>query len=114
MGSALSGDDERLRLLLEAWAELPESVKTAVLEMVGGSVVYFDAVAVCREWFIGFSLLGPYATSSNNQVETISKKYTAGPQPLDSERLFGKPSWPSSWPLKGGNHQIRITASWLD
>ena len=29
--NALSGDDERLRLLLEAWAELPESVKTAVL-----------------------------------------------------------------------------------
>ncbi|MFP6691773.1 MAG: hypothetical protein VB875_02050 [Pirellulales bacterium] len=27
--NALSGDDERLRLLLEAWAELPESVKTA-------------------------------------------------------------------------------------
>ena len=36
MGSALSGDDERLRLLLVAWAELPESVKDAVLEMVGG------------------------------------------------------------------------------
>jgi hypothetical protein len=34
MGSALSGDDERLRVLLEAWAELPESVKTAVMEMV--------------------------------------------------------------------------------
>ena len=33
---ALFGDDERLRLLLEAWAELPESVKTAVMEMVGG------------------------------------------------------------------------------
>ena len=33
---ALSGDDERLRLLLEAWAELPESEKTAVLEMVRG------------------------------------------------------------------------------
>ena len=31
---ALFGDDERLRLLLEAWAELPESVKTAVMEMV--------------------------------------------------------------------------------
>ena len=31
----LSGDDERLRLLLEAWAELPESVKEAVMEMVG-------------------------------------------------------------------------------
>ena len=34
--NALSGDDERLRLLLEAWAELPESVKAAVLEMVRG------------------------------------------------------------------------------
>ena len=34
--NALSGDDERLRVLLEAWAELPESVKTAVMEMVGG------------------------------------------------------------------------------
>jgi hypothetical protein len=34
--NALSGDDERLRLLLEAWAELPESVKDAVLEMVRG------------------------------------------------------------------------------
>ena len=33
---ALSGDDERLRVLLEAWAELPESVKTAVMEMVRG------------------------------------------------------------------------------
>ena len=33
---ALSGDDERLRLLLECWAELSESVKTAVMEMVGG------------------------------------------------------------------------------
>ena len=33
---ALSGDDERLRLLLECWAELPESVKTAVMEMVRG------------------------------------------------------------------------------
>jgi hypothetical protein len=32
--NALSGDDERLRLLLECWAELPESVKTAVMEMV--------------------------------------------------------------------------------
>jgi len=32
--NALSGDDERLRLLLEAWAELPESVKAAVMEMV--------------------------------------------------------------------------------
>ena len=30
------GDDERLRVLLEAGAELPESVKTAVMEMVGG------------------------------------------------------------------------------
>ena len=34
--NALFGDDELLRLLLEAWAELPESVKDAVLEMVGG------------------------------------------------------------------------------
>ncbi len=34
--NALSGDDEWLRLLLEAWAELPESVKDAVLEMVRG------------------------------------------------------------------------------
>ena len=34
--TALSGDDERLRVLLEAWAELPESVKRAVLEMVRG------------------------------------------------------------------------------
>jgi hypothetical protein len=33
---ALFGDDERLRVLLEAWAELPEGVKTAVLEMVRG------------------------------------------------------------------------------
>jgi hypothetical protein len=33
---ALSGDDERLRLLLEAWPDLPESVKDAVLEMVRG------------------------------------------------------------------------------
>ena len=32
---ALFGDDERLRVLLEAWAELPESVKEAVMEMVG-------------------------------------------------------------------------------
>jgi len=31
---ALSGDDERLRLLLEAWAELPESVKDAVRALV--------------------------------------------------------------------------------
>jgi len=28
---ALFGDDERLRLLLEAWAELPESVEDAVI-----------------------------------------------------------------------------------
>jgi len=34
--NALFGDDERLRLLLECWAELPESVKTAVMEMVEG------------------------------------------------------------------------------
>ena len=34
--NALSGDDERLRVLLEAWAELPESVKKAVMEMVRG------------------------------------------------------------------------------
>ena len=34
--NALFGDDERLRVLLEAWAGLPESVKTAVLEMVQG------------------------------------------------------------------------------
>ena len=34
--NALFGDDERLRLLLVAWAELPESVKTAVMEMVRG------------------------------------------------------------------------------
>jgi hypothetical protein len=33
---ALFGDDERLRVLLECWAELPESVKDAVLEMVRG------------------------------------------------------------------------------
>ena len=33
---ALSGNDERLRALREAWAELPESVKTAVLRMVRG------------------------------------------------------------------------------
>ena len=33
---ALLADDERLRVLLEAWAELPESVKEAVLEMVRG------------------------------------------------------------------------------
>ena len=34
--NALFGDDERLRLLLECWAELPESVKRAVMEMVRG------------------------------------------------------------------------------
>ena len=34
--NALFGDDERLRVLLECWAELPESVKTAVMEMVRG------------------------------------------------------------------------------
>ena len=34
--NALSGDDERLRVLLEAWAELPKSVKTAVMGMVRG------------------------------------------------------------------------------
>jgi len=34
--NALFGDDERLRVLLEAWAELPESVKKAVMEMVRG------------------------------------------------------------------------------
>ena len=34
--NALFGDDERLRVLLEAWTELPESVKTAVMEMVRG------------------------------------------------------------------------------
>jgi len=33
---ALFGDDARLRVLLVAWAELPESVKTAVMEMVRG------------------------------------------------------------------------------
>ena len=32
----LFGDDERLRLLLEAWAELPENVKRAVMGMVRG------------------------------------------------------------------------------
>jgi hypothetical protein len=32
--NALSGDDERLRVLLEAWAELPESVKDAVMGLV--------------------------------------------------------------------------------
>ena len=31
---ALFGDDERLRLLLEAWADLPESVKDAVRALV--------------------------------------------------------------------------------
>jgi hypothetical protein len=34
--NALFNDDERLRVLLEAWAELPERVKDAVLEMVRG------------------------------------------------------------------------------
>jgi len=34
--NALFGDDERLRLLLEAWAELPENVKRAVMGMVRG------------------------------------------------------------------------------
>ncbi len=34
--NALFGDDERLRVLLLAWAELPENVKRAVMEMVGG------------------------------------------------------------------------------
>jgi len=34
--NTLSGDDKRLRVLLEAWAELPESVKTAVMGMVRG------------------------------------------------------------------------------
>ena len=33
---ALFGDDERLRVLLEAWPDLPGSVKDAVLEMVRG------------------------------------------------------------------------------
>ena len=32
----LPSDDERLKVLLEAWAELPESVKTAVMEMGEG------------------------------------------------------------------------------
>ena len=32
---ALFGDDERLRVLLQAWADLPESVKDALLVMVG-------------------------------------------------------------------------------
>ncbi|GEM_PF-958728 len=32
---ALFGDDERLRLLLEAWAELPESVKDACADFTG-------------------------------------------------------------------------------
>ena len=31
---ALFGPDERLRLLLEAWAELPESVKDAIRALV--------------------------------------------------------------------------------
>ena len=34
--NAFSGDDERLRVLREAWADLSESVKDAVLEMVRG------------------------------------------------------------------------------
>jgi hypothetical protein len=34
--NALFGDDERLRLLLEAWAKLPESVKAAVMAMARG------------------------------------------------------------------------------
>ena len=34
--NALFGDDERLRLLLEAWAELPESVKRAMLKTAKG------------------------------------------------------------------------------
>ena len=32
---ALFGDDERLRLLLEAWAELPESVKDTCADFTG-------------------------------------------------------------------------------
>jgi len=32
----MAGNDERLRVLLEAWASLPESVKTAVMEIVRG------------------------------------------------------------------------------
>ena len=32
---ALFGDDERLRLLLEAWAEFPESVKDACADFTG-------------------------------------------------------------------------------
>ena len=35
--NALFGDDERLSVLLESWAELPESVKTAVMGMVGAA-----------------------------------------------------------------------------
>ena len=31
---ALSGDDERLRVLLESWPDLPESVKDAVRALV--------------------------------------------------------------------------------
>ena len=31
---ALFGDDERLRVLLEAWSELPESVKDAIRALV--------------------------------------------------------------------------------
>jgi hypothetical protein len=34
--NALSGDDERLRVLLEAWPDLPDTVKDAVMEMVRG------------------------------------------------------------------------------
>jgi hypothetical protein len=33
---AFSGVDLELVAVIQAWAELPESVKTAVLEMVGG------------------------------------------------------------------------------
>ena len=33
---AFSGVDLELVALIQAWAELPESVKTAVMEMVGG------------------------------------------------------------------------------
>ena len=33
--NALFNDDERLRLLLEAWAELPESVKDACADFTG-------------------------------------------------------------------------------
>ena len=34
--NALFGDDERVRVLLEAWPDLPDTVKAAVMEMVGG------------------------------------------------------------------------------